>query len=800
MKNKLKKTLLLVEDETITAMAEKAELEKYGYNVIVAISGEESVDIFNKNSDIDLILMDVNLGSGMDGTEAATLILKNNNLPIVFLSSHIEHEIVEKTEKITSYGYVVKSSSVTVLDASIKMAFKLFEANKKNTKTEIKQKAMISNISDVIGIISADGIIEYKSPNIEKWFGWKPEDLVGTDAWKTVYPDDLKRLQKAFYTILKKDNSTTSVIYRYKCKDGSYKPIELTAINLVNDPDIGGILLNYHDITKRKRAEEALRESEETVKNKLQAILDPKGDIGTLNLADIIDYEAMQSMMEDFYKLTKIGSAVLDTSGKVLVAVGWQDICTKFHRCHPDTLKNCLESDTALASGVPAGEFKTYRCKNHLWDMVTPIEVGGRHLGNIYIGQFFYENEIPDYEIFRSRARQCGFEEIEYLSALERVPHWSRETVDTAMTFFSKFAGMISSLSYSSIKLSRALSRQEITLRRLGESESKLQQAQYIAGMGDFTWDFATGAATWSDGMYKLLRYDKNEPIDYDIVNAYIHHPDDLERVTKWLMDSVSSGMEFLVPNEYRLIRKDGQVIYVQTNGKIEYQDGKAVKLFGTCRDITDLKQAEKELKQQLSEKEIILKEVHHRIKNNVASIESMLSMQSESINNPEAVAALQDAISRIDSMRILYDKLLISEDYEEISVKKYIESLIDTIIILFPSNKKIAIDKRIDDFYLSSQYMFPVGIIINELLTNTMKYAFNGRDSGSINITLTNNKNHITFILQNNGIELPEDFDINTSKGFGFMLVRLFCKQLDGNFTIENHNGTKSVLQFDIK
>ena len=132
----------------------------------------------------------------------------------------------------------------------------------------------------------------------------------------------------------------------------------------------------------------------------------------------------------------------------------------------------------------------------------------------------------------------------------------------------------------------------------LQKSEAKLRQAQNIAGMGDFTWDIDTGAVAWSEGMRRLLHYDNNEDINYNKVNADIHHPDDLDRVTKWLMDGIASGEEFLTQNEYRLIRKDGQIIHVQTNGQIEYRNGKAVYLLGTCLDITERKQAEARLQQ----------------------------------------------------------------------------------------------------------------------------------------------------------------------------------------------------------
>ena len=123
---------------------------------------------------------------------------------------------------------------------------------------EAKQRAMISNISDVIVIIGKDGMIYYTSPNVEKWFGWQPQDIVGKDGWFRVHPDDRQRIQQAFLELLKQDNSVKTVEHRSPCKDGSYKPIHMTAINLMNDPIIHGVLLNYHDITARKNAEQEL--------------------------------------------------------------------------------------------------------------------------------------------------------------------------------------------------------------------------------------------------------------------------------------------------------------------------------------------------------------------------------------------------------------------------------------------------------------------------------------------------------------------------------------------------------------
>ncbi|MDP8286959.1 MAG: PAS domain S-box protein [Candidatus Electryonea clarkiae] len=119
--------------------------------------------------------------------------------------------------------------------------------------TNARHSAMIENIGDVIAIMGADGMTKYQSPNIEKWFGWKPEDLIGTSGWDWMHPEDIERVQKEFSKMLEKETPST-VEYRFKCKDGNYKWIELTAVNRIKEPEINGLLLNYHDITERKQA------------------------------------------------------------------------------------------------------------------------------------------------------------------------------------------------------------------------------------------------------------------------------------------------------------------------------------------------------------------------------------------------------------------------------------------------------------------------------------------------------------------------------------------------------------------
>ncbi len=209
------------------------------------------------------------------------------------------------------------------------------------------------------------------------------------------------------------------------------------------------------------RSRERVRESEQRVRQKLDSILSPQGDVTSLELADVINAPALQALMDEFYGLTRMPIGIIGLKGEVLVRVGWQDICTQFHRVNPESCKHCIESDTELAAGVPQGEFKLYHCKNHMWDVATPIMVGGKHVGNLFTGQFFFEDEKLDYELFKKQARRFGFGQEEYLAALGRVGRFKRETITTGMAFLAQLAHTISKLSYSNVELARSLEQRK---------------------------------------------------------------------------------------------------------------------------------------------------------------------------------------------------------------------------------------------------------------------------------------------------------------------------------------------------
>ncbi len=321
-----------------------------------------------------------------------------------------------------------------------------------------------------------------------------------------------------------------------------------------------------------------------------------------LGLSDIVDCSALQMMMEQFYRLTHIGIGILDIDGNVLVKVGWQDICTKFHRVCPETSCHCLTSDVNLSSGVRVGEFKSYRCENNMWDMMTPIVADGRHIGNVFISQFFFENEELDYNLFRQQAKKYGFDEQEYLAALERVPRWSHETMEAAMSFYALLADFIASISYHKVHLMQALAEQRDVTRQLIESEAKLQDAQDTARMGRWELDIPSGELTWSPGIYAILEKDPASfTATYDQFLQLVH-PDDRSSVDTVYRQSLENQSHYEI--EHRVLLADGRVIWVNEIGRTEKDEqGRPVRLMGTVQDITAHKLQDEALKR--SEKQL---------------------------------------------------------------------------------------------------------------------------------------------------------------------------------------------------
>ncbi|MCX6136396.1 MAG: ATP-binding protein [Ignavibacteriales bacterium] len=257
-----------------------------------------------------------------------------------------------------------------------------------------------------------------------------------------------------------------------------------------------------------------------------------------------------------------------------------------------------------------------------------------------------------------------------------------------------------------------------------------------------------------------------------------------------------------------------GIVGFAQAAGKLQSPYASPISLFDvgdvmiiiaftgvTIRFLSNEREvAAEKIKALLRERENLLKEVHHRIKNNMNVMMSLLSLQADAIKDPNATIVLRDAGNRIRSMMVLYENLYRSEDYGQISAKIYLTHLLDLIVDTFPNSGRIAIENHIDDFMLDANKISPLGIIVNELITNSIKYAFPGERQGLITVAASLRGEKVTVRVEDNGIGIPEFLDIESAPGFGLQLVTMLTKQLDGTMQLVRENGTKFVLDFAMK
>lgn len=198
-----------------------------------------------------------------------------------------------------------------------------------------------------------------------------------------------------------------------------------------------------------------------------------------------------------------------------------------------------------------------------------------------------------------------------------------------------------------------------------------------------------------------------------------------------------------------------------------------------------------------LEEKNLILREVHHRMKNNMLAVKALLSLQAMELSDPIATKAFEDTGSRLDSMMLLYDQLYRSGSFLETSAKSYLTLLVRHVFENFPATTPVTVETSIDDFTLDAKRLQEVGIIVNELVTNSMKYAFKGRSGGVLTVEARSRDGRVTVIVQDDGNGIPAGMDVGHSPGFGMRLVEGLVKQLRGRTSREDGDGTRIILDF---
>lgn len=215
--------------------------------------------------------------------------------------------------------------------------------------------------------------------------------------------------------------------------------------------------------------------------------------------------------------------------------------------------------------------------------------------------------------------------------------------------------------------------------------------------------------------------------------------------------------------------------------------------------ELTQRQQAEVELRSALAEKEVLLKEIHHRVKNNLQIVSSLLQLQTQTLQSPEIIRAIQESQNRIESISLIHKNLYTSPNIGQLDIAEYINNLASGLLISYQIVPgQISLQTNIDAVSLNVDEAIACGLVVNELISNAIKHAFPNKQKGMINISLHNTNNYIQLAVQDNGIGLPNDLDWKKNNSLGLSLVYdLVTEQLEGNIIVERHHGTLFHIQF---
>jgi len=354
--------------------------------------------------------------------------------------------------------------------------------------------------------------------------------------------------------------------------------------------------------------------------------------------------------------------------------------------------------------------------------------------------------------------------------------------------------------SRESIERSLDLARKELTVRRAAEGALRESEEKYRK-LVDYT---LVGKYIHQDRVFMFCNKRFAEIFGYEgpgeIIGRNIQDfiaPASRDKVAQEIEYRESGEREF---SHYELqgVKKDGSLIHVEVLGsRIDYQGKPAIQ--GSVLDVTERRKAEDRLQASLREKEILLQEIHHRVKNNMQVISSLLNLQSKHLSDPVAVEMFQECQHRIRTMALVHESLYKSSDLSKIEFGSYLRSLASHLLHFNEvDTRRIRLATALEEVYLDIQTAIPSGLIANELLSNAMKHAFPGKRSGTIELALRPlPEGSYLLSVKDDGIGFPEGIDIRKAESLGLQIVSSLIDQVDGRLEILRENGTEFRIVF---
>jgi PAS domain S-box-containing protein len=829
------RVLSVVNEHTVARSIQKI-LRNLGYEIVASVTSGEEAIVKAEELNPNIIITDIVLAGEIDGIETAKKIHQRASIPIIYLTSHIDESTLRKTRETDPYGYILKPVSEIELQTTIETALQRYSLERQLKKSEEWYRTIVENINDVIYILDTQGHITYISPVVERVSQYKTEEILGRNFVEFIHPDDLPELMESYNRTITGQLEPSE--FRIFDKDGSVRYVRTSSHTIIEEGEVVGLTAVMTDITEHKLADVALQESEDRFRRLSDAAeegiaIHDRGIIIEANeaLARMFGYELheliginaeklatpeswktilknISTMSEKPYEgigVRKDGSTFYcqlvgkpyQYGGKTLRVARFTDITDR--KLAEEALR---ESEKRYRQLVENANDIIYRTDDtgHI-TLVNPVALG--ILGyseEEMMGKHYLDFIRPDYhrdaERFYGRQFVKAIQNTYYeFPAIKKDGNeiWLGQNVQLVKEE-DRIVGF------------QAVSR-DITHRKLAEIALQETEERYKALFersfdAVFLHDFEGNFLDANTIALNMLGYTRDEIPTLSFSNLI--SDDQLTLAMDTLHEVLETGLQ-KTTNEYKLRRKEGGYVWVETRASLIYRKGKPYAIQGLARDITDRKLAEEQIKASLSEKEILLKEIHHRVKNNLQIIKSLLSLQSRKIQDEELLKLFNDSQNRIRAIALIHEKLYQSKDLSSIDFSEYIKTMVQELYSTYSENRvSITLNTELESILLNIQQAIPCGLILNELLTNAFKYAFpdGWGTQGQITISLLRDNNErIVLIVSDNGVGIPEDIDIEKVDSLGLQLVTLLARdQLDGEIKLERESGTRFTITLPFK
>ncbi len=724
MKYSRDRVILLVEDEPLVAMAQQETLQRYGYRVVWASTGERAVEIAAERPEIDLVLMDINLGPGMDGTDAAQQILKTKELPVVFLLSYTDPKVVEKTEEIVSYGYIVKSSGDAVLLASLKTAFRLFDSRNRALETLAGEKerlrVTLHSVGDAVVATDAEGRVTFLNPVAEELTGHAADAAAGrplADIFHIVHAYTRQRMENPVGRVIEEGRVVGLANHTVLISAGGeeYQIADSAAPIRDSTGRIIGVVLVFRDVTEEYAVRRQLQEREHDMRRaqRLANLGSWRFNISSGTVSASPQAYRVYGMDEREFTIEQVQSYPLPGYRRMLDAA----------------LRDLIERGTPYDV-----EFEIRRPNDGEIRVIHSVAQYDAEQNAV----FGTLHDVTE----RKRTERQLREERERFATITELSPIGITTVDAN--------GVIT---YANVAAERILGlhRDTITSR---------------------TYDAPEWEHTAPDGGPFP---DEDQP--FTIVRATLKPAYDVRHGITW---------------------PDGRHIELSINAAPILGDERTFRgMVATVEDITERKRTEEEVRRLLREKEVLLRESHHRVGNNMNTLRSLLSLQSQATDSPQVRDALAAASDRIQAVARLYDRLFRNTPTGPLSIREFLVPLIDEIVEILSPLVRVGVSTDLEDVPLDPGTLSTIGIAVNELVTNSVKHAFPGKGDGRISVASVRRGSRIVLTYRDDGPGLGGGAAEIAAGGFGMQLVQMMIENLGGEMRV--HPGPELRIDLEL-